>query len=70
MLDRYRFAGSPCDCKIMTSHDLSHCNLQSHNGLFGIVKQVGTQRLQNYHNERGRGNSLVVGRLPGEDAVR
>lgn len=51
----------------MTSHDLSRCNIQSHNGLFGIIKQIGTQRLQNYRNERDRATSIVIGRLPGDD---
>jgi len=50
--DRYRFAGSACACKVQTTHELSRCNLQSHNGVFGIVKQIGDQMLLNYNNER------------------
>ena len=51
-IDRYRFAGSPCACEVNTTHQLSKCNLQSHNGVFGIVKQIGEQMLANYHNQR------------------
>jgi hypothetical protein len=40
--------------------------LDSHNGLFGIVKQIGDQMLQNYHNERDHATAkaMVFGPLP------
>lgn len=46
-------------------HDLSNCLLQEHHGVFGIVKQIGSQRLRNYHDERNKaaGRSVVIGSL-------
>lgn len=66
LLDRYKFAGSPCSCNVKTTHELSRCNLDSHNGLFGIVKQIGEQMLLNYHNERdqAKGRTMVMGSVP------
>lgn len=67
--DRYRFAGSPCACTVQTTHELSRCNLQSHNGVFGIVKQIGDQMLTNYHNERNSAltKSMVLAPLAESD---
>ena len=33
-------------------HDLSTCVLEGHHGVFGIVKQIGSQNLRNYHQAR------------------
>ncbi|KAE9994398.1 hypothetical protein EG327_010838 [Venturia inaequalis] len=60
MEDRYKFAGSPCSCNVRTTHELSHCNLESHNGLFGIVKQVGDEMLRKYHSERDQASSRTI----------
>ena len=69
-VDRYRFAGGPCSCHPKTHHDLSACVLQRHQGIFGEVKQIGSQRLRNYHAERERatGRSMVMGSLPEDEA--
>jgi hypothetical protein len=65
VLDRYRFAGSPCACNVATTHELSRCNLSSHNGVFGIVKQIGEQVLLNYHSEQSSATNrtMVMGTL-------
>ncbi|OCK79264.1 hypothetical protein K432DRAFT_455910 [Lepidopterella palustris CBS 459.81] len=65
--DRYRFSGAPCKCSVATTHELSNCNLLNHNGLFGIVKQIGTQRLLNYHDQRDKRSVIITGRLPDDD---
>lgn len=69
-VDRYKFAGGPCSCKLKTQHDLSECVLQRHKGIFGEVKQISSQRLRNYHAEREKatGRSMVMGSLP-EDEI-
>jgi hypothetical protein len=38
----------------------------SHNGIFGIVKQIGSQRLRNYHDAREEASrkSMILGQLP------
>ncbi|KAL5330933.1 hypothetical protein ACEPPN_000459 [Leptodophora sp. 'Broadleaf-Isolate-01'] len=67
--DRYTFAGSPCACKPKMQHDLARCILDGHHGVFGVVKQIGSQRLRNYHQERecAAGENLVLGALPEEE---
>ena len=69
-LERYKFAGGPCSCKPTMQHDLSRCILEGHKGVFGVVKQIGSQRLRNYHQERDKAaeRSMVFGSLP-EDEV-
>lgn len=64
-VERYKFAGSPCACNVKMTHDLSNCNLNSHNGLFGIVKQIGEQALSTYHDEQRSAtrNAMVLGTL-------
>lgn len=42
-------------------HDLSKCVLEGHHGVFGIVKQIGSQSLRNYH----RACEEAAGRTPG-----
>ena len=68
--DRYKFAGGPCSCKLITQHDLSECVLHRHQGIFGEVKQIGSQRLRSYHAERERatGRCLIEGSLPEDEA--
>ena len=65
-LDRYKFSGSPCLCKPYMAHDLSRCITDGHHGIFGVVKQIGSQRLRNYHQERdiAAGRNIVLGSLP------
>lgn len=52
-----------------TTHELSRCNLESHNGLFGIVKQVGDQMLRKYHDERNHASTrtIALGPVPEGD---
>jgi len=66
--DRYKFSGGPCSCKPRLQHELASCVRDMHRGIFGIVKQIGTQRLQNYHNEREKaaGRNIVEGPLTEE----
>jgi len=47
-------------------HDLSRCITAGHHGVFGVVKQIGSQRLRNYHHEReeAAGRNIVLGSLP------
>lgn len=68
-VDRYKFAGGPCSCNPKTQHDLSECVLQRHQGIFGEVKQIGSQRLRNYHDERERaaGRNMIIGSLPEDE---
>jgi hypothetical protein len=65
-IDRYKFSGSPCSCKPRMQHDLARCITEGHHGVFGIVKQIGSQRLRNYHHEREKaaGLNIVLGSLP------
>ncbi len=65
-IDRYKFSGSPCSCKPRMQHDLSRCITLGHHGVFGEVKQIGSQRLRNYHHEREKaaGLNIVLGSLP------
>ncbi|PVH72776.1 hypothetical protein DL98DRAFT_595662 [Cadophora sp. DSE1049] len=67
--DRYTFSGSPCACKPKMQHDLARCILDGHHGVFGVVKQIGSQRLRNYHQERDRasGENMVLGSLPEDE---
>ncbi|QDS77829.1 hypothetical protein FKW77_006177 [Venturia effusa] len=69
MEDRYKFAGSPCSCNVRTTHELSRCNLESHNGLFGIVKQLGDEMLRKYHSERDQASTrtIALGPVPEGD---
>ena len=66
LVDRYKFAGGPCSCKPKMQHDLSKCILKRHQGIFGEIRQISSQRLRNYHEERERagGRSIVLGSLP------
>ena len=50
-------------------HDLARCILDGHHGVFGVVKQIGSQRLRNYHQERDRatGENMVLGSLPEDE---
>ena len=50
--DRVKFSGTPCPCKPLTQRDLSECVLKQHHGMFGILKQIGSQTLRNYHKAR------------------
>ncbi|KAK0111245.1 hypothetical protein ONS95_001618 [Cadophora gregata] len=67
--DRYTFSGSPCACKPKMQHDLARCILERHHGIFGVVKQIGSQRLRNYHQERDKatGENMVMGALPEDE---
>ncbi|KIM99882.1 hypothetical protein OIDMADRAFT_125583, partial [Oidiodendron maius Zn] len=64
--DRYKFSGRPCSCKPKMQHDLANCILERHHGIFGVVKQIGSQRLRNYHQNRDKmaGRNIVIGPLP------
>src|SRR5437667_12655120 len=68
-LDRYKFSGSPCLCKPYMAHDLSRCLLDGHHGVFGVVRQIGSQRLRNYHQERDKaaGRNIVLESLPEDE---
>lgn len=68
-LDRHKFSGSPCSCKPKMLHELSNCLRDGHHGVFGVVKQVGSQRLRNYHEARDKaaGRSMVIGSLPEDE---
>jgi len=50
-------------------HDLSRCITAGHHGVFGVVKQIGSQRLRNYHQERddAAGRNIVLGSLPEDE---
>ena len=65
-LDRYKFSGKPCSCKPLMQHDLSSCIIAGHHGAFGIVKQIGSQSLRNYHEARDEAarRSIELGTLP------
>ena len=67
--DRYRFGGGPCSCKPRGQHELMRCVLDLHQGLFGVIKQISSQRLRNYHAERERASSRSIhfGSLPEDD---
>ncbi|KAH8594198.1 hypothetical protein B0O99DRAFT_742105 [Bisporella sp. PMI_857] len=67
--DRYKFGGSPCSCRPKMQHDLARCILDGHHGVFGVVRQIGSQRLRNYHQERDKasGRNMVLGSLPEDD---
>jgi hypothetical protein len=52
VLDRHLFSGKPCSCKPLMHHDLSRCIMARHHGVFGIIKQIGSQSLRNYHQAR------------------
>jgi hypothetical protein len=49
--------------------DLSECVLKKHHGLFGIIKQIGSQTLRNYHQARDEaaGRSIELGTLSERD---
>jgi hypothetical protein len=66
LTERYMFSGGPCSCKPIMQHDLSRCITAGHHGVFGVVKQIGSQRLRNYHHEReeAAGRNIVLGSLP------
>lgn len=68
-IERYRFSGSPCSCKPIMQHDLSRCITAGHHGVFGVVKQIGSQRLRVYHQERDEaaGRNIVLGSLPEDE---
>ena len=68
LLDRYTFSGSPCACKPKMQHDLFNCVRDMHHGVFGIVKQIGSQRLRNYHHEREKAarKNIIEGPLTEE----
>ncbi|EPE33328.1 hypothetical protein GLAREA_06340 [Glarea lozoyensis ATCC 20868] len=67
--DRYKFSGSPCSCKPKMAHDQARCILEGHHGIFGVVKQIGSQRLKNYHDQRDQSTSrnMVLGSLPEDE---
>jgi hypothetical protein len=46
--------------------DLSRCIIEGHHGVFGVVKQISSQLLWNYHHEREKaaGLNIVFGSLP------
>ncbi|KAF2187525.1 hypothetical protein K469DRAFT_705224 [Zopfia rhizophila CBS 207.26] len=69
MEERYRFAGSPCSCKPKLQHDLSRCLLDGHQGVFGVVKRIGSVRLHNYNQERERATkrNMVLDALPEDE---
>jgi len=69
LLERYKFSGSPCSCKPRMQRDLANCIGDMHHGVYGIVKQIGNQRLQNYHNERDKaaGTNIIEGPLTEEE---
>ena len=50
-------------------HDLTNCILERHHGIFGVVKQIGSQRLRNYHQDRDKmaGRNMVIGSLPEDE---
>jgi hypothetical protein len=50
-------------------HDLARCILEGHHGIFGVVKQIGSQRLKNYHNqsEQSASRNMVLGSLPEDE---
>jgi hypothetical protein len=68
-LDRKKFSGSPCCCKPKMLPELSICLLGGHHGVFGVVKQIGSQRLRSYHDERDKaaGKHMVTGSLPEDE---
>jgi hypothetical protein len=68
-LDRHKFTGSPCSCRPKMQHDLSRCLLDGHHGVFGVVRQIGSQRLRNYHQERDKaaGRNIVLESLPEDE---
>ena len=68
-LDRYKFAGGPCSCKPKMQHDISRCVLDGHHGIFGEIRQISSQRLRNYHEERDRASrrNMIMGSLPEDD---
>lgn len=49
-------------------HDLARCVLDGHHGTFGVVKQIGSQRLKNYHQDRDDTSkrTMVLGSLAEE----
>ena len=53
-------------------HDLSRCITEGHHGVFGVVKQIGSQRLRNYHQAREIvvGQTMVLGSLPEDEEGR
>jgi hypothetical protein len=34
--------------------------MAGHHGVFGVVKQIGSQRLKNYHQARGEAAGLSI----------
>ena len=54
------------------AHDLARCVLEGHHGIFGVVKQIGSQRLKNYNDQRDMSatRNMVLGSLPEDDQVR
>jgi hypothetical protein len=70
LIERYKFSGSPCSCKPIMQHDLSRCITAGHHGVFGVVKQIGSQRLRTYHQERDQaaGRNIVLGSLPEDES--
>lgn len=69
MEERYRFAGIPCSCAPKLQHDLSRCILDGHQGVFGVVKRIGSVRLHNYNQEREKATkrNMVLGVLPEDE---
>jgi hypothetical protein len=51
------------------AHDLARCILEGHHGIFGVVKQIGSQRLKNYHDQRDQSTTrnMVLGSLPEDE---
>lgn len=68
---RYTFAGSPCECDRHMTHGLSKCIIEGHQGVFGQLHRIGSQRLQNYHDARDDASKkpITLGSLP-EDEER
>lgn len=67
--ERYRFAGNPCSCAPKLQHDLSRCILDGHQGVFGVVKRIGSVRLHNYNQEREKATkrNMVLDVLPEDE---
>lgn len=63
VLDRKRFAGHYCKCDSRLANDVSECHSQGHRGLFGKIRQIGIQRLNNYHELRREAMKTTIGTI-------
>lgn len=61
VLDRKRFAGHSCNCDSRLANDVANCHSQGHRGLFGKIRQIGIQRLNNYHELRREAMKTTIG---------